>query len=492
MKRNLFYIIHILSLLYLAPLIYSQQPCQECTVTPLSGSPFTIGTSNPTAVAYSSALSPDGNLYLAVSNLTSNNISLFLVNPNTCQIQFLSNTPSLLDVPMMLSFSPNGLCLAVTSFGQPGNPLRLGSLTLFSFNPLNGQLTPTNINVPTGGNNPVGVKFSPDGMCLAVANEFSDNVTIFSLNPTSCQITSSTLYPTGPNPVGVSYSPNGQMLAVSNLNIFGIGGGSINLFSTQPGQCSLTLRNTFSSNGNFPTILYFSPNNRFLAVPNSSLLLPAQGNITVFEIDPLTFNNTLVQTIPDNGAPISVAYSPDGNCLSAANIMKGTLDIFSVNQQTGILTSIQDSIPTGLFPRLQAYSPNNQCLAIPNSAFNPLTSIIEGNGSVSIFKTNFVKAPVISGSLRCSFINILGSAQPNTTIIIFSNGIQIGTVISNNIGNFTFSSSFLNDNTYTITAQAQNAAGCLSTISNALTIRIDSSNQSSLVKAIRRKYCTSC
>jgi len=122
--------------------------------------------------------------------------------------------------------------------------------------------------------------------------------------------------------------------------------------------------------------------------------------------------------------------------------------------------------------------------------------------TASAFVTTFVDcAPTIirltnppcSGSCSPTPI-ITGTTSPNTGIIIFANGVEIGRTASNAIGEFTFvPAQPLANGTYTFIATTiPGACDCPEGDSNAITIVIDARMRNCLSLAIRNKFCAPC
>ncbi|WP_344813567.1 Ig-like domain-containing protein, partial [Chitinophaga oryziterrae] len=69
---------------------------------------------------------------------------------------------------------------------------------------------------------------------------------------------------------------------------------------------------------------------------------------------------------------------------------------------------------------------------------------------------------------------IKGTADPNTTVIIFNNGVAVDSVLADASGNYTYTPpAAAPDGTYTVTVKAKDAVGNVSGASPALTITID-------------------
>ena len=214
--------------------IFSVDPV-TCAIT-LVGAPVTTGVLNPVSVDYS----PDSTC-LAIANFdvfgSSGSVSVFSVNPLTCSITLVGAPFMTGDMhPASAVYSPNGMCLAISNT----NLLDLsgGSVSIFSVDQDTCFLTEVGLALPTGGSTPFPLTFSPDGLCLAVVNSRSNNFTIFSVNPTTCIINPiGSPIPAGSFPFFAAYSPDNKCLAISNSGFDPLVGptgplGSISVFQT--------------------------------------------------------------------------------------------------------------------------------------------------------------------------------------------------------------------------------------------------------------------
>lgn len=460
------------------------QICEPCGVTFLEN--VTEGEiTNPVSVAYS----PDGRC-LAVVNYPLNNVSVFRVDPQTCALTavgvFATNGLN----PIAAAYSPNSRCLVVTNAGiqnDPGNP---GSISVFTVDLETCALElVTELPIVIGGTiNPTLLAFSPilspnGSYCLAIVNQGSNDISVFTVDPDMCTLDFVNTYDTGPTPLGVQYSPDGTCLVVSNLNVGGGGVGTLSIFEVNQTTCALAeiVNSPIASGGQLPTSVTYLRDGQCLAVTNSNLIGsgPAdQENIALFSVNQTTCELNLVNTIliDVGSAPFVGAYSSSASCFSVANIFSNTITNYAVSPMCQ-LTQIGDPITVGAFPRSLTYSPNGKCLVVANSGFNPLGTPGTEMGSISLFSTNFVTTPTLTIATNCSEVTLTGTADLNTTVTLFQNDIAVAIVPVDALGNFMFNLT-LPAGTYSFTAQATSALGCTSALSlpvitsvNVITIR---------------------
>jgi DNA-binding beta-propeller fold protein YncE len=266
--------------------MFSLNP-DTCTITPI-GAPLPTGGIAATLIDFA----PNGTC-ISVGNEFSNTVSIFSINPTTCQATLVGTPVPAGPNPIGGAFSPDSTCLAVTNldiFG--GNP---GTINTYSIDPATCVATPVSSGIPSGGFFPTSIDFSPISNCVAVANSNllmgpGGNLQLFKFNPATCTLiqTGGPIATGGSNPITLSYSPDGLCLAVAN-----IGSGTITLFNTTTTGCGLTPIGAPIATGNFPRSVAYSPDNRCLAVANSDFSptgggLIGPGSVSLFRTNFVT------------------------------------------------------------------------------------------------------------------------------------------------------------------------------------------------------------
>lgn len=157
-------------------------------------------------------------------------------------------------------------------------------------------------------------------------------IQVFSLDPSTGNLSSINVYITGINNLSLGISPNGKFVYGSNYS-------SENVFPFVRDINSGTLSiQTSISAGVAPGYTIVDPLNRFVYVANSGT---GQGTISAYLIEPS--NGTLT---PVNGSPFSTGFSPIGLCtdprgkfLYSSNTEGGNISGFSVGEN-GVLTPL--------------------------------------------------------------------------------------------------------------------------------------------------------
>jgi WD40 repeat protein len=211
---------------------------------------------------------------------------------------------------------------------------------------------------PGVGNSPSAVAYSPDGRCLAVANELDNTVSIFRVN-SDCTVEAvgEAVSSGGVNPRSLSFSPDG-CLAVGNAGtLVGVGRG-LSIF-TVDAECTLTPLITGFDVGDRIMQLAYSPDGRCLAIIGSSqvIVYPVNPGGCLLIPNPGTFGPTLFGT--------ALAYSPDGRCIAVAGgaSIPTFPDFILTLSVNGCIQLTQATRFEGIFYRKLAFSPDGRCLA---------------------------------------------------------------------------------------------------------------------------------
>jgi 6-phosphogluconolactonase (cycloisomerase 2 family) len=340
-----------LKVLFLVILIQCSKIMSSCTVgtlTEVSGSPFSTG-ANPQWVAFSPV--PSGNLFAAVTNGTSANMSVYSVNTSTGFFTQVAGSPfALAAQPEGLAFSPsvsgNIFLAAVTQDTNPGH------VYVFSVNQSTGVLTGVTGSPFTAGNTPFGIAFSPlvgANLFAAVSNN-GGTVSIFSVNTSTGQFTLNSTFSTGLiNPEYIAFSPlvSGSLFAAVTF----AGSAEIVIYSVNTSTGAFTQVSTASVAG--PVGVSFSQNsggNLFVATANNS------GNtLNVFLVNTSTGALTAVPGSPfaQAGSPFSVVYSPlvgSRFFAAATSETSGSITGYTVNVASGAFSSANTHtyVPSGI------------------------------------------------------------------------------------------------------------------------------------------------
>jgi len=154
------------------------------------------------------------NLYV-ISFPGKNNSMLFAlsIDPVTAALTQLSPTVTLPGVPNDLVIAPSGSWMGLTS-GTSG-----GDIEGILRSP-NGGATGLQLQSPvsTGGDNPQGIRVTPDGKFVVVVNRGSNNLSVFSLDASTGALTPTpgSPFPSGPQPGPIAIDPSGKFVLVAD------------------------------------------------------------------------------------------------------------------------------------------------------------------------------------------------------------------------------------------------------------------------------------
>jgi 6-phosphogluconolactonase (cycloisomerase 2 family) len=440
------------------------------------------------------------------------------IAPSTCPQSELRPVPNSpfggVTSPSFNAYSANGNFFAVANTGA-------STISFYMVHKITGELTPVSGSPFTTGGNPITVAFSSDSQFLAVTNFTANTISIYHVLETGL-----TLIHTIPsiNPYGLAYSHNGQFLIVTNQTL-----DSVSIYSVNQITGELTLIGSpFLTGGNSPQAITFSPSDEFISVTNFG-----SNNISVLKNTNGILSTVVGSPFATQAGPIWIAYSPDGTLEIVNNFNTNQLSIYTVNLTTGALTPASTPlISTGATPFTSAFDKSGRLLAVslfsPNSialyqvsgtTFTLLCTQTVGNGpiginfnsnseflavsnglsgTISVFATSFISAPIIIATpcpLTMATPTISGISGPNQLITIFIHNRAVGTTHADSTGawSFTFTTPLTNGS-YMLTAQASNIFGNMSALSVPLTIivNVGFNNQSTLVRAIFGKYCSGC
>jgi WD40 repeat protein len=286
-----------------------------------------------------------------------------------------------------------------------------GAQAQAAFNPVAGSPFDT-------GDNPLSTAFSPDGTLLAVANANDGTLSVYSVDATGgLTEVSGSPFATGAGAQSVAFDPAGPIVAVANP-----GAKTISTFLIN--GSTLVSAGSFSTGSSPPESLSFNQAGNLLAAGDGD------GHVSMFDVG---IDGALGQVSGSPfpiaiGLPYSVALSPDGKLLAAANGGSNEISVYSVNPVGAVGSQVAGSpLSTGAstYPNDVAFSPDGGLLASADR---------DGN-EVSVFNVStFAQAPgspfaTMDGAVNLSpdkvvFSpdNLLATGNSNGSASVFSVG----------------------------------------------------------------------
>ena len=259
------------------------------------------------------------------------------------------------------------------------------NVSVFSINPATGFLTPVGGSPfgtgGSGGFNGISLGATPDNRFLFAANGASNNIRVFSIAANGVLTPVGPLVPVGGNPDGIKVSPDGKFLSVAlnstnQVAMFSIGSGGA--LTPVPGS-------PFNAKG--------TGQEAGLDINCASDFLfggEANGSSTIVDVFSIASNGVLTEI---SGSPFTgpgansnvVVLSPDDKFLFVSNQISNTVTVFSV-AANGSLTLVSGSpfATGGSFPAGMATDAFGKFLFVANSSPNSVTVFsIASNGSLS-------------------------------------------------------------------------------------------------------------
>ena len=251
------------------------------SLTSVAGSPFNTG-SNPTGIAFKQDITT-GNIFAAITNLNSNNISVYSVNPITGLFTPVSGSP------FAAGTNPNSIAFTTSltsgkTFAAAAN-FSDSTVSVYEVNTTTGNFTPVSNSPFVTGASPNSIAFSSNltsgNLFAAVANSGDGTVSVYDVNTTTGEFTSVTGSPisAGTSPFSIAFTRNvsaqGLFAAVANLD-----SNNISLYRVNQITGEFTpLRNSPFAAGTHPTAIAFAPFSPFVAAANF-----VTSNISVFRL----------------------------------------------------------------------------------------------------------------------------------------------------------------------------------------------------------------
>jgi 6-phosphogluconolactonase (cycloisomerase 2 family) len=294
--------------------------------------------------------------------------------------------------PEGAAFSPSGALLALAYNSSPGYA---GSVQVFSVNQTTGSLTESMESPEGWGDGPVAAAFSPNGAFLAIANAASGGpVDIYAVHGTEHELVPIGHFGENRSYKSVAFSPDGKLLAAT-LGTY-VGAVAVFEANATTGELTEVAGSPFATGGEGAQSVAFSPTGALLATTNyyPGSVSVFSVNDSTGALKAVSGSPFKAGGVSESGAT-SVVFSPNGKLLATANQAGGqcfkedpcvaTVSLFSVNGANGQLSELSTE-PVGsqfefrsIKPRSVAFSPDGKLLAAADEAEGP------ANGALSVF-----------------------------------------------------------------------------------------------------------
>ena len=220
----------------------------------------------------------------------------------------------------------------------------------------------------TAAADPIAIGGTPEGLAIDPRGAFvyaaaGSSIAVFAIDPTSGapHAIDHSPFDAGASIVGVAIDPHGIYLYASSGFPSGLRAFELDLASGTPHAID---GGPFGP-ANVPAgPIAFSPDGHFAysgGFDVSAFRIEATGKLTLLDGSPLGIGgNTDIY-------PVSIAVTPDGRHLVAANTGAGTLDVLAIDPTTGVPTAVTGApFPAGPMPYSIAIDPSGRAVYVGN------------------------------------------------------------------------------------------------------------------------------
>ena len=290
----------------------------------------------------------------AATNVPSNSISVYQLDPVTGAVSGPTNTQPVNGNPVSVVVHPTGKFVYVVNEVRFGTPV--GNISVFEVDSTTGALSAPATTADSLGAPATAIAFVSSGefayvtylhaVSTPVGNNFWDTVKTYTVNAINGQLSGPIgSASTGDNPWAMAVSPAGNFAYVASLSNQG-SVNQINVYSINQTSGTLTLRsNSGFGTTNPPGALAIDPEGKFLYVGLQGIAFVPQfnGNVNleVYGIDPTAGSLTLVNgvaTTSNPGGPVAVTADPQAQFVFAMDD-NGVVVPYAVDRGTGALTA---------------------------------------------------------------------------------------------------------------------------------------------------------
>ena len=222
-------------------------------------------------------------------------------------------------------------------------------IAMFGVDEATGQLAPLVPGTVTTGRNPRSVMVHPNGRFAYVANLDDDTIGVYEIDEGTgvlAEVPANlfTLPPEAAIPSVLAIDPGGEFAYLGSI---GASSENISAFAVDPDTGALTLLGTpLSINGQNAEDIAVHPSGKFVYV-----IVGVEDRVSAFA----RVGNALsfIDSFPVGESPSAVAVDVSGRFAYVTNTNDHTISIFSINQETGVLTPRGEpfALPAGHSPR---------------------------------------------------------------------------------------------------------------------------------------------
>jgi 6-phosphogluconolactonase (cycloisomerase 2 family)/alpha-tubulin suppressor-like RCC1 family protein/fibronectin type 3 domain-containing protein len=245
------------------------------------------------------------------------------------------------------------------------------TVSIFRVDPATGALQEAGSAVT--GQEPISVAVDLTGRFAYVANYASNTVSVYTIDQATGALVAGTSLPTGTNPIAVTVDPTARFVYVANTNE-----NSVSAYSINQTTGALTATGIAAA-GTWPESLTVDPAGRFVYVVNWG-----SNDISTFNINQTTGALTAAGSVAGGTQPGSISIDPLGRFAYAANYTSNDLSVYSINQTSGGLTA-GTSVATGTNPIAVTVDPTGQFVYVANDGSDTISvyTIDQNSGALT-------------------------------------------------------------------------------------------------------------
>jgi 6-phosphogluconolactonase len=308
--------------------------------------------------------------------------------------------------------------------------------------PNSGVLTQLTISPITAGAGVRALAIDPSNKYMYAANNFEDDVSLYTLSPSGAitEVTPRTQTGTGPSLLVVDSA--GQYLYVANtaansISSFSIGsGGVLNAVCANPNPTCPT-PSQFPI-GAQPLNLQVAPSGNFLYITVGESQSGTTGSIEVWPLTAGVLGPQGVQIVPTGTTPQGLAIHPNGNFLYTANFGDNSISEFAIASD-GSLTQL-GTVAAGLSilssPVQLLINKAGTYLYVVNETSSTIVAYsIASNGSLALLPTSYSVATNASPSFIASdasgdYLFVGNNASPSIQVFSVSSSTGVLTEVT--------------------------------------------------------------
>ena len=332
---------------------------------------FTIAAAGAGGGANSLAVDPTGQFAYATihdcsaSSVGSGSVSIYRIDTTTGMLTSIGLVPSGDWGANSIAITPDGRFAYVGNDSDSGDGSSLaGGVSLFTADSTTGILTLTGFTpapCDRGFCTPWSIAMHPSGRFLYVANEggSAPNVSMYSIDATTGNLTLIGLRGTGGRAESVAVDPTGAFAYVFNENYPGLTP-SVAIFTINATTGALTSVGTITGDAS-PTSVTVDPAGKFAYVTNSG-----SNDVSMYAINMTTGTLSKIGQVAAGSSPVGAAVHPTGKFLYVTNSASNDVSMYTRNATTGALTSI-GRITAGIRPGAVTIDPTGNFVFVGDS-----------------------------------------------------------------------------------------------------------------------------